>query len=137
MERMYPIWWLQLNSAKERNNNIIKLQRKSNIIDLRCNRNSLGLDFSGSSKETQALSCENKIPIKPQPLIHLCSQNRCVVHRRLQCQRDMEPAVVLVPPPEPQRYSFVKGCKWFEGEYFNRNYHGKGIRRVEKDFVVL
>ncbi len=48
-----------------------------------------------------------------------------------------EPTVVLKQPPPPHHFSFVKGEKWFGGKYFNRNYLGKGIRRVEKDFLVV
>ncbi len=47
------------------------------------------------------------------------------------------PTVVLLQPQPAHHFSFVKGDKWFGGKFYNRNYLGKGIRRVEKDFLVV
>jgi hypothetical protein len=47
------------------------------------------------------------------------------------------PKIVLLQPQPPHHFSFVKGDKWFGGKFYNRNYLGKGIRRVEKEFLVV
>ena len=47
------------------------------------------------------------------------------------------PTVVLAQPPCPHHFSYVKGVKWFGGRYFNRNFKGSEIRRVEKDFILV
>jgi hypothetical protein len=118
---LYPTWWgdAQPSTApvfvKTRVIHVARSMEGKAVLKSRLFRH-------GSSKQMNNIAVSKPMPISRMPISRILL---------------VKPTVVLHQPPPAHHFSWVKGRKWFGTPLHNRNYMGKGIPRVEKEFVVV
>lgn len=129
---LYPTWWIAAQSSVSAPINKSRVKILPQLISSCCAdiiepRNELMVRGEIARKgQTLAIALPDKTKDSPSP-----SKQPEPISTR------MKPTVVLLQPPPAHHFSFVKGQKWVGGRFYNRNYLGKRIRRVEKDFIVV